>query len=123
MASNTEKFLAALGNSLMDLSGMTAENGPDAIADALVGGGGANAYGIGSAAGLASTQTGAVMHALTDGDTTGESPLIHVRRGSANVTYLMPGARWYINHVLGIPWQQSEPGSMLPAGNIASPST
>ncbi len=116
MALNTEKFLAALGNGLMDLSGMTAENQPDAIADALVGGGGANAYGVGSAAGLTSAQTDAALRTLADGDASSASPLIRVRRGGTKVAFLMPGARWYINHVLDIPWQWSAPGPIPPTG-------
>lgn len=115
-ASNTGKFLAALGNSLMDLSGMTAENQPDAIADALVGGGGANAYGIGGAAGLTSAQTDAAMRTLADSDASRASPLIRVRRGNANVTLLMPGARWYISHILDIPWQRPASGVILAVG-------
>jgi hypothetical protein len=107
MVLNTEKYLAALGNGLMDLSGMTAENQPDAIADALVGGGGANAYGIGCAAGLTSAQTDAALRTLADRDASRDSPLIRVRRGGTKVAFLMPGACWYISHVLGIPWQRS----------------
>ena len=110
IALNAEKFLAALGNGLMDLSGMTAENLPEAIADALIGNGDADAYGIGNAAGLTSAQTDAAMRTLADSDASRESPLIRVRRGGAKVALLMPGAHWYINHVLDIPWQRSAPG-------------
>jgi hypothetical protein len=116
MALNTEKFLAALGNGLMDLSGMTAENQPEAIADALIGNGGADAYGVGSAAGLTSAQTDAALRTLADSDTFRESPRIRVRRGGTKVTFLMPGARWYINHVLDIPWQQPAPGPIPATG-------
>ena len=121
MALNTDKFLAALGNGLMDLSGMTAENQPEAIADALIGNGGADAYGIGSAAGLTSAQTDAAMRTLADSDASRESPLIRVRRGGTNVALLMPGARWYINHVLDIPWQRSAPGLILATGESHRP--
>ena len=116
MPPHAETFLAALGNSLMDLSGMTAENQPDAIADALVAGGGADAYGIGSAAGLTSAQTAAVLFALANGGTLDGSPLVHVPRGSAKVALLMPGARWYINRILGIPPRLSETGPIVAAG-------
>jgi hypothetical protein len=116
MALNTERFLAALGDGSMALSGMTAEDRPEAIAAALVGSGGADAHGIGSAAGLTSAQTDAALRVLGERDASRDPAFIRVWRRGTKVVLLMPGARWYIDHVLDIPWHRSAPDPIPASG-------
>jgi hypothetical protein len=109
MTSDTGTFLAALGDGLMALSGMTADDLPDVIAAALVGGGGADAFGVGTNAGLTSAQTKAVLHALAGNSPTGESSLVRVWGGGTNVAFLLPGARWYSDQILQSPQLAAAP--------------